>query len=446
MNITFQNHPTVSQLIIAHHDSWCFYGTIDSGIGDFFALLTGDESPLEGAGIISFETLQELYEDELRNDDSDYLDYPDPGTFVGEFLPEDKLEHPLIEKLSMEHMLDTGFRHLSSGQTRKLLLLKEILSGKTELVIYLPYDGLDAASCKELDKVLAEISEHVLLVLLVQNQSDIPHWCSHLGVFANKSLQCVGIYDDVKHMLPDVVSGHVEIDIDVKEQSSNEILVHLKDGVAGYGELQLFSGLDLTIESGQHTLVTGPNGCGKSTLLHIITGDHPNCYSNDLKVFGIKRGTGESIWDIKKDMGIISPELHRNHRCPGTALDIVIGGLFDSIGLYRRATVNEKKLAKKWLKWLGLSEKEQNSFRSQSFAEQRLVLIARGLIKMPRLLILDEPTQGLDEQYRYRLLQLMEKIAQEKLSTILFVSHREDEHRDFFTQQIALEKYASHRT
>lgn len=429
---------------IDHNDSWCFYGSIDSGIDEFCGLLAGDASPLQGAGVISFDTLQKIYEDEIKKDDSDYLASPDPGTLVKEFLPEDKLKHPLIEKLAMNHVLDTGFRRLSSGQTRKLLLLKEILCGKTELIVYLPYDGLDALSCKELNKALAELSQHVLLILLVHNQTDIPQWCSRLGIFANQKLQRSGEYDVIKHNLPDVMSTTTEIDLVGYKKSSAETLVDLKNGCGGYGDLQLFSDLSLTIKSGEHTLIRGPNGCGKSTLLHIITGDHPGCYSNNLEVFGTRRGSGESIWDIKKHMGIVSPELHRNHRCPGTVLDIVIGGIFDSIGLYRRAKANEKQLARKWLRWLNISEKEKKSFRSLSFPEQRLVLIARGLIKMPSLLILDEPTQGLDEDYRYRLLELMERIAQEQLSTILFVSHRQDEHRDFFVQQITLKKYATH--
>lgn len=107
--------------------------------------------------------------------------------------------------------------------------------------------------------------------------------------------------------------------------------------------MTLFTGLDLTIRTGDHTLITGPNGCGKSTLLHMITGDHSKCYANDLRIFGKKRGHGESIWELKKEMGIVSPELHRNHRIPGSALDVVISGLYDSIGLYTMPTTTNKK-------------------------------------------------------------------------------------------------------
>jgi molybdate transport system ATP-binding protein len=213
-------------------------------------------------------------------------------------------------------------------------------------------------------------------------------------------------------------------------------LLTLTRGFARYGEIEVFRDLDLTVNRGDHTLVTGPNGCGKSTLLQIITGDHPLCYGNNLSIFSKQRGSGESIWDIKKQMGIVSNDLHRNHRIAGSALAIVVSGLFDSIGLYSRPTEEQKQRARRWLQRLGLADKAGTAFRQLSYGEQRLILLARALIKVPRLLILDEPTQGLDEHNRMALLDFLAEIAGEDLCTILYVSHRQDEHRSFFTQHI----------
>ncbi|MFA5905313.1 MAG: ATP-binding cassette domain-containing protein, partial [Desulfobacula sp.] len=196
-----------------------------------------------------------------------------------------------------------------------------------------------------------------------------------------------------------------------------------------------------SIAEGEHTLITGPNGSGKSTLLQMITGDHPACYQNDLMIFGIQRGSGESIWDLKKDMGIVSSDLHRNYRVPGSALSCILSGYFDSIGVYRNVTPGQKEQAVKWLERTGMKTKAQIPFRSLSFSDQRLLLIARALIKVPKLLILDEPTQGMDEMNRKAVLDFIESTAKKKICTVLYVSHREDEFREFFTQHIRMARY-----
>jgi molybdate transport system ATP-binding protein len=194
------------------------------------------------------------------------------------------------------------------------------------------------------------------------------------------------------------------------------------------------------MNQGDHTLVTGPNGSGKSTLLQVITGDHPACYTNDLTIFGIRRGTGESIWDVKQHMGIMSSDLHRNFRVPGSVLSCILSGLFDSIGLYSQVTPAQKRLAFYWLERLGLKKAAATAFRDLAHADQRLVLIARALIKTPRLLVLDEPTQGLDEQNRAAILDFLADMAAEAKGTILYVSHREDEFRSFFCQHIQMKR------
>jgi molybdate transport system ATP-binding protein len=170
----------------------------------------------------------------------------------------------------------------------------------------------------------------------------------------------------------------------------------------------------------------------------MIIGDHPACYQNNLSIFGVQRGSGESIWDLKKEMGIVSSDLHRNYHVPGSVLSCIISGYFDSIGVYRTVTLKQKEEAMKWLSRIGMKGKAQSPFRDLSFADQRLALIARALIKVPKLLILDEPTQGLDELNRKAVINFIEDVAKEKICTILYVSHREDEFRSFFTQHIKM--------
>jgi molybdate transport system ATP-binding protein len=441
-------------------EAWCLFGENRSGIDSFADLLadrlqnfTAETLELpEQPVVLSFQVQQEIYEEELRNDDSDFLNKMDPGTLVCQFLPDFREHLPLVKAFGMDHCLQLGYRQLSSGQSRKLLFLQKLISGATTLVIQNPYDGLDQRSCSELNLALQQLpSRNIELILLVNSTSDIPSWCGHLALVEAGRLELSGLRDKILPLLKGVKQARRLALAPITETHRKTVtatnghhdeLVYLRNGFAGYGDQQLFTGLDLTIHTGDHTLITGSNGCGKSTLLDIITGDNPKCYANRLRIFGKKRGSGESIWDIKQHMGIVSPALHREHRIPGSALQVVLSGLYDSIGLYTKVSAAEIKAARHWLSWLSLIEKSDIPFRRLTYAEQRLVLIGRALIKRPRLLILDEPTQGLDDGHRNSLLDLLEQIADKKLSTILFVSHRPDEHRPMFRGEIQLDSYA----
>jgi molybdate transport system ATP-binding protein len=315
-------------------------------------------------------------------------------------------------------------------------------------VIQSPFDGLDPDSCKELDRAMFHLfSKGIQILMFVYNRSDIPSWTTHLGIVANGGLVFQGLADQVpasclaQTSRPDFQAKVQDFSPTAQacsDTNEKKELVRLYHCNAGYGGRTVFTDLSLVLGRGDHTLITGPNGSGKSTLLQVITGDHPACYTSDLTLFDIRRGTGESIWDIKQHMGIVSPDLHRNFRVPGSVLACILSGLFDSIGLYNPVTDTQKKRAMTWLTRLNMASAAAVPFRDLSYADQRLILIARALIKGPRLLILDEPTQGLDTPNRLALLDFLSDVARDNLSTILYVSHREDECRDFFVQHIRM--------
>jgi molybdate transport system ATP-binding protein len=458
MRILNLHHPkiAVAQLETMPGETWCLYGNNRSGLDQLVDILAGKLDDCSAKllvlpdrfGVLSFRLEQERFEEELRNDDSDFLDHPDPGTLVRELItaPEEERHRDLLQSFAMDQCLDLGFRQLSSGQTRKLLLLRELSGGATGLLLQNPYDGLDQASCQELNRVLQRVAEAgIEVVLTVGDRRDIPDWCSHLGICRQGRLIAAGPREAVLGEVEGETSAPADsgrLNLVWKQAEmpgeEGEELVSLTDGWASYGERTIFRGLNLTIHSGDHTLISGPNGCGKSTLLAMITGDNHNCYRNNLRIFGRQRGSGESIWEVKRQLGIVSPALHRDYRVGGSALSVILSGLYDTIGLYRQVPAAEVRNATAWLDWLGLADQAKTPFRRLSFAEQRLLLIARALIKGPKLLILDEPTQGLDGGNRETFLDLLEKAAREKLATIVFVSHRYDEHRPFFRQHLHL--------
>jgi molybdate transport system ATP-binding protein len=454
----FRHHNLqISDLKTGQQETWCFYGENLSGTDTLVDLLSGnlqnwsaDSIQLpERPGILSFLVQQEIFEYELKNDDTDILGMLDPGTLVREFLPNFRNHLPLIKAFGIDRCLDVGYRYLSSGQCRKLILLRDLIEGATTLVLQNPYDGLDETSCCELNQILPKLTDQgIEVIITVSTTADIPDWCTHLAIITDKTLTHAGprtrVFPLIMKGSGSVANGHWDNAAIISRYTTspdrnNEELIFLQNGTAGYGGVILFTGLDLVVRTGEHTLITGPNGAGKSTLLDIITGDNTLCYTNDLRLFGRKRGSGESIWDIKKQMGMVSPSLHRDHRVSCNLLQVVLSGLFDSIGLYAKVHDSACKMALDWLSWIGLQDKCGAPFKSLPFAEQRLALIARALIKRPKLLILDEATQGLDDHYRDNILMLLEEISSRGISTILYVSHRKDEHRPFFIQKISLD-------
>ncbi|WP_163336289.1 ATP-binding cassette domain-containing protein [Desulfopila sp. IMCC35008] len=435
---------------------WCLYGTGKSGINEFLELITGRLQPEQAEQIvlpvapseISFAEQQNIFEAEIEKDDTDFMDRIDPGTPASEFLPQTRLSDPLISQFDMYNQLQSGYRQLSSGQARKLLLLRALLGDTPTIILDSPYDGLDTSSCEELNHIFSQVPKNKYCILvLVRNRDDIPTWCSHLAVFKERTIRLQGTLSGTLEQLSKLANDESRLLTNDKVCHSPATnlpkeLITLQNGFVHYGSDKIFSGLNLTVRPGDHTLITGPNGCGKSSLLQMLTGDNPKCYANDLHIFGIRRGSGESIWDIKKRMGIVSADLHRNYRVPGSLLQVVLSGYFDSIGLYDKVTPQQKKKAYEWLASIHLENLKDTPFRKLPYGDQRLVLIARALIKNPPLLILDEPTQGLDDTARMSLLDYLERISGNTLSTILYVSHRQDEYRSFFQQHIRLEQFA----
>jgi molybdate transport system ATP-binding protein len=217
----------------------------------------------------------------------------------------------------------------------------------------------------------------------------------------------------------------VEIPGPVHEQnlSYNE-LIKLSDVSVRYRERQILNNINWTIKPGEFWQLKGPNGSGKTTILTMISGDNPKAFGQNIELFGRRKGTGESVWEIKQKIGYFTPSMMELFKRRHTAEQMVISGFHDSIGLYHRPSEIQKHVANEWLKVLGLADKGNRAFVDLSQVHRRMVLIARAMIKHPPLLILDEPSTGLDDKSAALLSALINKIAAESQTAILYVSHR----------------------
>ena len=444
---------------------WVIAGPNGSGKSALAATLVGAGEITAGTvlglpkrvAVVSFEAQAELIDAERKKDDADLLDVISQGTPVREILDgccEDRaVQARLIEAFRFEHLLDQSFRKLSSGETRKVLLIRALSSRPELLILDEPYDGLDLESVAFLTGVVAEFAERVPVVLVLNRFDEVPDFATHIAYMGDGRLEHQVDRSDTAavsglHQLLHLQTSDLNIpSADTKPKRPNlepdEPLVRLKRARIAYGDKVIFAGLDWSISPGQHWQVTGPNGCGKTCLLNLITGDHPQCYVNDIRVFGMQRGSGESIWDIKQYIGYVSSALQWEYKVSVSVRNAIISGFYDSIGIYQKYTDVQKSIADQWLAALGMTTRADRPFNQLSFGDQRLILIARAMVKHPPLLILDEPCLGLDDLNRQLVLALIEKICAGSETTVLYVNHRPEDKIDGIEQHLEMQMTAS---
>jgi molybdate transport system ATP-binding protein len=396
-----------------------------------------------GAWLLSAESQQAFYEAQLAADEGNFKQGVDTSVTVADLVGTAGREHPLLAAFRLQPLWERHYRQLSTGEARKTLLLQAVLRDPTLLVLDDPFEGLDRAAHAELGRAIIEVARHLPVVVVgTFHAHDLPFPAEsvrEIAVIAHGRVAFRGSVqafqsrppDGTAHRRPPPVhlgSWYPPLDAAVP-------LVRLVGGRVAYGDEVVFEGLDFTVSAGEHTLVEGPNGSGKSTLLEMITGDHPQAYSNDLHLFGRRRGSGETVWEIKKNIGVVSAKLHRDYRVGGSVEEVLLSGLYDSIGLYQQPTPTDRARARSWLDWLEQDLAPATAFRDLSFGQQRLVLIARAAIKVPPLVVMDEPTAGLDADNRQHVLELVASLCSQKKSTVLMVTHRDDE-RAFWQDRI----------
>lgn len=317
---------------------------------------------------------------------------------------------------------------MSSGEQKKALLNYLLQQDPDFLILVNPFDNLDIATQAKLKAQLNEIAATRILVQLVSRLDDILPSSTDFFKLNGDTLQR---YESSNSFWRSNQSKQVLFEGVIPPplnhiQVAEKTLVQLKKVSVSFDGRQILNQIDWRIQAGEFWQLIGPNGSGKSTILNMITGDSHKGYGQDLTIFGRKKGSGESVWDLKQKIGYYTPAVTNKFRGYHTLEHMVISGLHDSIGLYVQPTDAEKQLAKQWLALLNLNHKKDDYFKDLSVGDKRLVMMARAMVKHPPLLILDEPTAGLDDASASLFVALVNKIAQESDSAIVFVSHRKE--------------------
>lgn len=357
---------------------------------------------------------------------------------AGEDTPERRqLQEHIYELFHMHHLLDKYTILLSSGELRKFKLASTLFSEPRVLIMDNPFIGLDADTRDQLKELLKSLTtEHHLQIILVLSKSDdIPEFITHVVEVKDMKVYPKLTKEEYlaqrnpipAHVLcEELEQAIIDLPYSDREYHSQEVVKMNKVRIQ-YGERIILNDLDWTVNNGERWALSGQNGAGKSTLLSLVCADNPQSYACDIALFGNPRGSGESIWDIKKHIGYVSPELHRSYQRDMPAIRIVASGLTDSVGLYVKPKEEDMDQCRFWMKVFGLEGLEDRGFLKLSSGEQRLVLLARAFVKDPELLILDEPLHGLDNRKRRLVKDIIEAFCKRKNKTMIMVTHYKEE-------------------
>jgi molybdate transport system ATP-binding protein len=449
-------------LTIGPGEHWAIVGANGSGktalgrlLCNGLEILTGTVTSTVPAAFVAFETVDEILAIERYHDDSDFLDRIDHGTLVRDFLLAGRPGSgprlaEMARRLAFADLLDRGIRYLSTGEMRKVVICRALLQEPELLVLDEPFDGLDRASCAVLRELITDCAQQGIRIVLLLNRFDeILPLITHIAYVRACSIGIAGPKNELlgSEALRRLHAFHYTLPARLPErdrvrvappQETVEPLVEMKDVVVRYGGKTVLNRLNWTVRSGQHWKISGPNGSGKSTLLSLVSGDHPQAYANDIRLFGRQRGTGESIWDIKQRLGLVSTSFQQNYRVGVTAGMTVISGFFDSIGVYGRYTHRQQEIALQWLAILHMEHLRDAPLQSLSYGEQRMILLARAMVKQPRLLVLDEPCQGLDEINREMVLKLVDHLGAAGRTQLLYVTHHPEDRLPCITNCLEL--------
>lgn len=344
--------------------------------------------------------------------------------------------------LKLENLMERYIISLSSGEFRRFQIAQMLCTGARIIIIENPYIGLDEqnrAIVAELLQELVKISG-VQLILLESRLPENLSLFSHIVLIEdgrvakytlNEGLAAIKTAA-VKTAAKDYSTAH-----SVTAECGKELL-KLQNVSIKYGNRTILKDLSWSLKAGEKWALTGRNGSGKSTLLSLICADNPQAYSCNITLFGRKRGTGESIWDIKRNIGYLSPEMYKSYRKPLPVENIVASGLFDTIGLYVEPKEEHLQRVERWMELFNLSRFRGTNYMHLSDGWQRMVLLARAFVKNPPLLILDEPFHGLDNKNRTLAAEIIESWCRQPEKSLIMVSHYKEDFPQSITHTLNL--------
>jgi len=432
----------------------------------------------EKIGYVSFETHQRLMEHEsLLEDLREYAGKTDEVTTARDVIlsgisanrgvtadDEETLLH-VSNSLGIADLLQRGITLLSTGEMRKTLIARALMESPKLLILDKPFDGLDEGT----RRLLAESINHLMdgpmrLILVTHRVEEIVPNITHVLFIKNGRLYMQGPKEEM--LTSEKATKLFGLDLRLEKEDGGyrvsygpekgqkmdtaflhrsvfkdvpAALIEMKDTTVRYGEVIALERLTWSMKRGENWAILGPNGSGKSTILKLILGDNLQGYSNRVFLFGKPKGSGQTLWEIKRRIGVVSSELQVQYRKKMSAYDVIASGFYDSIGLYHSPTAAEREVVDAWVDLLRIGEIARESYHRLSYGQKRMILLARAMVKPPVLLLLDEPCHGLDILNRRRILNIIEMIGETE-TNLLYVTNHKEEILNCITHVLRLQK------
>lgn len=342
-----------------------------------------------------------------------------------------------LEVFGFENFKEQQLIELSSGEHKKLQLVKALWLKPQFLLIDQPYTGLDVKSRVNLNDVFEKVCHDGMTLLLINNDDVTPNCINRFAEIKNGNLLEVAHHSEISKG-DERIPKPLPYFLQNTPKSSSKVMVKMENVNVSYGEKQVLKNINWQLNEGEKWLLQGPNGSGKSTLLSLLNGDHPQAYANEIYLFGNKRGSGESIWDIKEKIGIISPELHWYYDTNANVGQTIASGFFDAMSLYQKLSFEQQQKLEQILLFFDLKEDKNKKMKTLSLGKQRLALLARTIVKNPELLVLDEPCQGLDIQQTKYFNKVVDDLCY-RGQTLIYVGHFESQLPECISHKLILE-------
>lgn len=340
---------------------------------------------------------------------------------LNKFIEEEMLHgHFIIQTETKNSLL-----HSSEGERKQALLNHIILQCPDYIIADNIFGNLDIEKQITIQKTFTKLSRNTQIIQITNRREEILPFINYIFQLKDNKLE---FFNSTGYKLKNKTLSFVDALPKPYRPISENInpLVKFNNVSVKYFDQPILNAISWEIKRGEFWQLLGANGSGKSTLLSMVYGDNPKAFGQDITLFGFKKGSGESVWDIKRKIGYFSSDMLRGFKRLDSIANMIVSGFFDSIGLYREPTQEQIKITEAWLRVLKMYDMRKQPFLDLSNGHQRLVLIARAMVKHPPLLILDEPTNGLDDLDTQLFSELINKIAKETDTAILYVSHRKE--------------------